>query len=170
MRPFIALVALSFALGGCTQATYCQMVHAETCDSSMPDPVYLPSVAAGTIVNVNGDHDIVNINHFESLSGSTTSVRVEASSPASPRAFDPNAARVSLHSVDLSSCRVDGAGGEGHARVTFSTTGDIRSVVIDAPRGLGQQAVACIGSRLGTAHIPAFDGEPVTAGVGYYVP
>jgi len=85
-----------------------------------------------------------------------------------PRAFDPDAARTSLHAVDLSACRADGAGGDGHARVTFSPTGDIGSVVIDAPRGLGPEAVTCIGSRLGTAHVPAFDGSAITAGIGYH--
>jgi len=178
MRQLLALVPLSFALGGCAASDYCQMVHADTCVSGVayptveysepappfPDPpVRADAVSAHTIVNVTGDHNVVNISNYES----GASVRVTYAPSA--RAFDPDAARTSLHSLDLSACALDGAGGAGHAKVTFSPAGDVSAVVIDAPRGLGQHAVTCIGSKLGTAHVPAFDGEPVTAGTVYHV-
>jgi hypothetical protein len=189
MPRWFALLPLCFATQACDATTYCALVHSDTCVSSMPqgatpypEVAYNPppdpppsdhheAVTADTIVNVNGDHNVVNV--YEG-SSPTRSVQIwtppPPPPPSSPRAFDPAAARESLHSVDLSSCRVDGGGGDGHAQITFARTGDVSAVVIDSPRGLGQQAVACIGSKLGSAHVPGFDGDPVTAGAAYRVP
>lgn len=134
--------------------------------------------SAETIINVNGSNDIINVNHYESGGPPVIEVARPAPPvvvlpppppppPPSPRTFDANAARGSLHRTDLGSC---GSHAEGHARVTFMPSGEISAVVIDSPQGLTDHEVACIGSKLGAARVPAFDGEPVTAGTTFVVP
>lgn len=87
------------------------------------------------------------------------------------RPFDPQAARAALSRIDVSPC-ADEAGaprGYGHAKVTFNPDGSVSKVVIDEPKGLSDAAVECIGNRLGTATVPAFEGNLVVMGTSWYV-
>ena len=87
------------------------------------------------------------------------------------RSFDAAAARASVRAVDLSPCVTRGASrGYGHARVTFHASGSPARVAIDAPAGLGEGAVACLGERLAAVSVPPFDGGEMTMGTGYFVP
>jgi hypothetical protein len=136
-----------------------------------------------TIVNVYGDHAVVTINHYDGVGTDRvmTQDSVEETPPLPPppppdplpapqHPFDGAAARMSLHEVDLSACRIDGVHGDGHAKVTFSPAGNVTDVVIDTPHGLGIYAVRCIGTKLASARVPAFGGDAVTTGITYYVP
>jgi hypothetical protein len=85
--------------------------------------------------------------------------------------FDLGASQKALHAVDVEDCADRGAPrGYGHARVTFRDDGACTHVVIDAPAGLGSDAVACLGDRIGAARVAPFEGAPVTVGTTYYVP
>jgi len=87
-----------------------------------------------------------------------------------PIGFDGAAARASLDSVELDSCRAQGAPkGYGHAKLTFAPAGNITKVVVDSPAGLSAEAVSCIGSHLATASAPPFEGSPVTVGKTWLV-
>ncbi|HEY8076330.1 MAG TPA: hypothetical protein VIF62_19530 [Labilithrix sp.] len=79
-----------------------------------------------------------------------------------PPSFDQAAARNALDAIDLEDCGAPR--GYGHARVTFAAAGNVTKVVVDSPSGLSAEAVACIGQRLGTAEVPAFEGAPVAVG------
>jgi hypothetical protein len=83
-------------------------------------------------------------------------------------AFDATAAQAALGAVDLSGCIVRGAPkGYGHARVTFGSDGHATRVVVDSPSGMPNDAVTCIGTGLGTATTPAFDGAPIVVGATF---
>jgi hypothetical protein len=85
--------------------------------------------------------------------------------------FDGLAARAALGRLDLASCRSRGAPhGYGHARVTFAEDGHVARVVIDAPSGLAEEAVACVGARLGEARVAAFTGPAAPVGFQTFVP
>jgi hypothetical protein len=87
-----------------------------------------------------------------------------------PPGFDAPAARASLDGVDLDACHDAGAPrGYGHAKITFSSEGNVTKVVVDSPPGLSAEAVSCIGQRLGSAAVPAYVGAPVTVGKTWLV-
>ncbi len=85
--------------------------------------------------------------------------------------FDPQAARVALHDVDVAECR-DGetAAGFGHAKVTFDPGGYISKVVVDAPSSLSQSVARCVGEHIGAATVRPFLGGPVVMGVSFRLP
>jgi hypothetical protein len=95
----------------------------------------------------------------------------DAVPPAPPPSFDPINARNALATVNLSTCRNEGAPSvHGHANVTYVPGGTISKVLIDQPAGLSLSAVTCIGRELGTARIEAFKGAEVTVGTSFFVP
>ena len=95
----------------------------------------------------------------------------DAVAPEEEARFDGVAARASLGRLDLASCRSRGAPhGYGHARVTFAGDGRVARVVIDAPAGLAEDAVACVGARLGEARVPPFAGPSAPVGFQTFVP
>ena len=95
----------------------------------------------------------------------------DAVAPEEEARFDGLAARAALGRLDLAPCRSRGAPhGYGHARVTFAEDGRVARVVIDAPAGLPEDAVACIGARLGEAHVAAFAGPAAPVGFQTFVP
>jgi hypothetical protein len=90
--------------------------------------------------------------------------------PAPPPAFDAPAARASLDSIELGTCRAQGAPlGYGHARVTFEPDGTVGRVAIDSPTGLSDAAVKCIGAALGAATVPRFSGPAAAVPAPFYV-
>ena len=99
------------------------------------------------------------------------STRDRVPEPREAVAFDAHGARATLAAVDLSSCRELGAPrGYGHAIVTYSAEGFPAKVVVDDPAGLSDQAVKCVGERLGTGHVPAFGGPAAKVGVTWFIP
>lgn len=90
--------------------------------------------------------------------------------PAAP-AFDANAARNALASVDLAGCREAGAPrGYGHAKATVNPSGDISKVVVEEPAGMPPAAVRCVGEAIGHVTVPEFSGSFVTVGTTFFVP
>jgi hypothetical protein len=94
--------------------------------------------------------------------------------PDAPPAFNAIEVRERLRAIDLHACKADNGddgalAGFGHARITFKPEGRVKAVVIDGPAGLSDNAVACIGERLGAVQVPAFRGGEVTAGYVYHV-
>lgn len=80
-------------------------------------------------------------------------------------------ARGALSRIDVAPCRDAGAPrGKGHAKVTFSPEGNVSNVAIDAPNGLSEPAVACIGERLSAAKIAEYNGRAVTVGTFWFIP
>ena len=91
--------------------------------------------------------------------------------PPSPPSFDPITARNALANVDLAKCRDEGAPRiQGHAKVTYVSSGNISKVLIDQPGGLSLAAVTCIGREIGTARVHAFGGASVVVGTSWNVP
>jgi hypothetical protein len=112
----------------------------------------------------------------EACSGSCGSTAAEPTAPARvgiaqsgvTGPFDAAVAHEAIAPVDVSSCEAKGAPvGYGHARVTFRPSGIVSRVAIDAPIGMSQEAVACLGDRLGRATVPNFQGGEITMGTGY---
>jgi hypothetical protein len=84
--------------------------------------------------------------------------------------LDPALAFAAVHAVDVSSCSNEGgAGGYGHARVTFGADGHTAGLLVRAPQGLSKEAEDCIEHRFGAASVSPFDGSPVTVGTSFYV-
>lgn len=95
--------------------------------------------------------------------------RVTPPDPVHAR-FDAAAATSAIHAIDLAPCAARGAPtGYGHARIAFGDDGAATRVTIDAPQGMGAEAVRCLGDRLATATVDAFEGAPITVGASYYV-
>jgi len=93
--------------------------------------------------------------------------------PPPPRqSFDATAAKVALEQLDVGSCRAQGAPrGYVHARTTFGNTGAVRKVIVDAPAGLSPEAVSCLGTKIGEATVPPFEGgDDVAVAVSLFVP
>jgi hypothetical protein len=86
--------------------------------------------------------------------------------------FDATAAKVALEQLDVGSCRAQGAPrGYVHARTTFANTGAVRKVIVDAPAGLSPEAVSCLGTKMGEANVPPFEGgDDVAVAVSLFVP
>ena len=86
-------------------------------------------------------------------------------------AFDASAAHAALAASSVAACKEHGApSGWGHAKVTFAGAGSASTVVIDAPRNLPADAVACLGQALGAATVPAFSGGEMSVGATWFVP
>jgi len=80
-------------------------------------------------------------------------------------------ARAALSRIDVAPCRDAGAPkGQGHAHVTYEPDGRAAKVVVDLPRGLSNDAVACIGERLATAQINPYEGRAFDVGVTWFIP
>jgi hypothetical protein len=95
--------------------------------------------------------------------------RVTTSDPTHA-SFDEAAARAAVGALDPSACVRRGAPtGYVHARVTFGGEGQVSRVVVDAPSGMTDDAVACIEDALGSASMPAFEGGAVTIGASYFL-
>ena len=92
--------------------------------------------------------------------------------PPSRQPFDAMAAKVALERLDVGSCRAQGAPrGYVHARTTFASTGAVRTVIVDAPAGLSPEAVSCLGTKIGEATVPPFEGgDDVAVAVSLFVP
>jgi len=52
-----------------------------------------------------------------------------------------------------------------HARITFGSDGNVRSVEVSGPAGSDPKATSCIRSAFGRAHVPAFSQPTYSAGV-----
>jgi hypothetical protein len=95
--------------------------------------------------------------------------RVTAPDPEHAR-FDASAARSAILAVDLAPCTAAGVPqGYGHAQATFANDGNVTHVLIDAPAGMPPEAAQCLGRRLATAKVGAFEGAPTTVGASFYV-
>jgi hypothetical protein len=46
----------------------------------------------------------------------------------------------------------------------------VTKLVIDAPRGLGNEAVACIARQIDAVYVPEFAGEEATVSQSWFVP
>jgi hypothetical protein len=85
-------------------------------------------------------------------------------------AFDKAGTERTLHDLDFRACAARGAPhGYGHARVTFDPRGAVTHVLIDAPSGLSQDAVDCVGEHFTIVGTAPFDGGPVSIGTTFYV-
>jgi hypothetical protein len=84
--------------------------------------------------------------------------------------FEQVKALAAIHERDISSCAARGAPpGYGHARVTFDGGGHVTAVVVDAPAGMNDDALACVGDEMRSVEVPPFDGAAVTVGASYFV-
>lgn len=128
--------------------------------------VFASGVFVGTTVASHHDHEIIVYEPAPVL----ISRRYERVPPPNEPAFDYAAARSALAAANLGACRAAGTPrGYGHASVTFSPSGNVIRIVVDAPGGLSPDAVACIGRELGTATVPPFAGRDVTVGTGWVI-
>jgi hypothetical protein len=115
-------------------------------------------------------HRRVYVIHHQAPAPPPRYVYVEAATPPSGTTFDAEAAKATLARVDMTPCREVGLPrGTGHARVTWSTSGDVSRVVVDSPTGLRPEAVACVGQHLGGARVPAYRGREASMGYGWHV-
>ncbi len=89
--------------------------------------------------------------------------------PPPARRFDPTAALVALHAVDMSRCAPSAVRIRVHARVTFDASGHVANVVFDRPGPLSPTTLERVTQRVSSVRVNPFDGEPVTAGVSFDV-
>ncbi len=89
----------------------------------------------------------------------------DARAAASDEAFSREAAATALASVDVAKCKLKkGPTGEGHVIVTFISTGDAKTAVVDTGPFVGSRAEKCIVKEYRRAKVPAFKGDPVSVG------
>jgi predicted Zn finger-like uncharacterized protein len=100
-----------------------------------------------------------------------------AAAPAAPAAapgagFDRAAASSALSAIGsaVQSCKKpDGPTGAGRVKVTFATSGNVTTVVIDGPPFAGTSTGGCIMGKFRGAHVPPFSGDSVTAGKSFQI-
>ncbi|MBK6697015.1 MAG: protein kinase [Myxococcales bacterium] len=86
-----------------------------------------------------------------------------AATPVAPNAFNPDAARSALRSMEgiLASCKkADGPTGPGKVRVTFANSGAVQSAAMLGAPYEGTPTGECAASRFRMARVTAFEGAP----------
>jgi hypothetical protein len=92
--------------------------------------------------------------------------------PSAHPAKDIDAAEAKQALVDarIDDCEARGLRkGYGHVRVTFAPSGYVSRAVVDLPRDLSTEALACIGEHLGAVTVVPFAGSPVVVGATWLV-
>jgi hypothetical protein len=91
---------------------------------------------------------------------------VPTATPEPVRAFDPAAASAALTAAAgaAAGCRTDSSEGAASVTVavTFAPSGRVTTATIMGGQFAGTPVGGCIAQALRTAHVPAFDGDPVT--------
>ncbi len=103
---------------------------------------------------------------------SATPSAIKSATPFDPHAFNLAAAQSSLSVVDviLASCKKPGGtGGNGLARVTFVDDGTVKNASIDPPFDATPEG-ECAAARFRTAHVPPFQGPPVSVEHPFHIP
>jgi hypothetical protein len=174
MRRAAFFLLIAPALTGCGPAM-CNFARAtlsvETTALAVTSLV-VTTRALGHDTRVTGDEDDEPLPYVPAPPGPPLSPSArDAVAPDEEARFDGLAARAALGRLDLASCRSRGAPhGYGHARVTFAEDGHVARVLIDAPSGLAEDAVACVGARLGEARVAPFAGPAAPVGFQTFVP
>jgi predicted Zn finger-like uncharacterized protein len=86
--------------------------------------------------------------------------------------FDRGAAAAALGAISsaLGSCKKgDGPTGSGHAQITFSPSGNVKSVDVDQPPFAGSSVGGCVAAKFRAAHVPAFSGGEVKVGKSFQI-
>jgi hypothetical protein len=84
--------------------------------------------------------------------------------------FDRATATTVLAGIDMSSCARAGHPGEtGHAVITFSPSGTVRTAEIDRGQFLDAPIAQCALRKFRSARIPPFTGDPVKVGKTFFV-
>ncbi|MEO7112483.1 MAG: zinc-ribbon domain-containing protein [Polyangiaceae bacterium] len=86
--------------------------------------------------------------------------------------FDRGAAAGSLGGIasSLGSCKKgDGPTGSGHAQITFSPSGNVKAVDVDAAPFAGSSVGGCVAAKFRAAHVPAFSGGDVKVGKSFQI-
>jgi hypothetical protein len=185
LRPFLAAIAAVSALSGCYSGhAYGHHHHHPTNGSADLAVASVGLVASAAILAAEIEHT----EHVREREAPTTYYNVvyvnSTPDPVTPPSardrvqvqrtklapFAPSAARSALAKVDVDECRSLGAPrAYGHAVVTFNPDGHASKVVVDTPSGLPDEAVKCIGDRLGAVRVAEFDGSLVTVGTTWFV-
>src|SRR5579871_3165066 len=154
LTRFAFLLPLTIVTGGCVRG---------------PAALGFGFVAGATVVAAA--HPEVYVERVELIEPPVFTLPPPTPAPApEPPRFDPTAARTSLQQVDLDACHALGLpSGYVHARATCTNAGGVSKVVVDAPTSLSPEAVACIGSGIAKATVPAFAGSEVSVGVSAFV-
>jgi len=84
-----------------------------------------------------------------------------------PGPFDRGCTAMALGAVGLSGCLQDTAGGSGHLKIKFLPTGNVGETHVDSPGFAGTASARCVEERFTHAHIPPFQGAPVTVGKSF---
>jgi predicted Zn finger-like uncharacterized protein len=93
--------------------------------------------------------------------------------PAAPgAAFDRAAASSALSAIasSVQGCKKEGGPtGPGRVKVTFATSGNVTTAVIDGPPYQGTPTGGCIVGKFRGARVPPFSGDTVTAGKSFQI-
>lgn len=95
-----------------------------------------------------------------------------SAAPVDPNAFNVDAARASLRSMEgiLASCKkADGPTGPGKVKVIFGNAGNVTSAVMFGPPYEGTPVGDCAASRFKAARVPPFQGPPGTVEYGFRI-
>jgi hypothetical protein len=111
----------------------------------------------------DAETEIVAIEPLPSQGGTS----VGPLSPGCPP-FDRGAAAAALGGVNLQKCKqLGGPAGSGHVKITYATSGQVQSAVIDGGAFPGTPAGGCIALQFRNARVPAFCGAVVTVGKSF---
>jgi len=87
------------------------------------------------------------------------------------RAFDRGWAAAALSRVRYNDCgERAGWTGSGHIQITYASSGQVESAVIDTLPLAGTDVARCIEDRFRGTHVPPFDGSPVKVGKAIEIP
>jgi predicted Zn finger-like uncharacterized protein len=82
--------------------------------------------------------------------------------------FDRAAAGIALNGVSIVGCKKpDGPTGAGHVTVTFDSSGNVQSAIVDGGDFPGTPVGGCIAGKYRGAHVPPFSGSPVKVGKSF---
>lgn len=63
----------------------------------------------------------------------------------------------------------DGPTGSGKVRVTFSPAGNVSSATVEGPPFAGTPVGGCVAAAFRSAHVPPFDGAPVSVSKSFSI-
>jgi hypothetical protein len=83
-----------------------------------------------------------------------------------PGPFDRACTAKALASIDVSDCHRESvtAPSSGHLKLTFLASGQVARAQVDTSGLAGTAAGRCVEDHFKQAHVPPFEGEPVTIG------